>query len=705
MAKPTTQLALIAAKANGKAGSTARPTTAKSRRKGIQARMTGDGTIFHLEGDLLSEAMAHTTRRDLIDRFFTLSTLHTLHLNTRLGRARLHFQEKITKAEVLDALAAAMRSRLVTRLPLANDRLLIDEIHPEAIEIWRVGDELTFWRIEMRNPGHYRLWHPLLGSDIVRQQVLEEFATLPDVVRQAPSFFHRSTIHIWVRPHRIDPGHLIEMLDPVLSDYMAGPGQVPPRPFKEALVKANLVLAPISDFLFPPLGLANAVMVGSINRSHVLPALRDLRQGRTGLHLLYLSIGALTLLTFSFLAAAVMYWLLLFWPRKAKQLRQRYEAGFLSRYRRRPRRVWVEKKGSVIETRVQEITSESVVVLNSGDIVPGDGVVLSGKAKVDDRLLTGAKEAQAKTSGESVYASSQVLEGELRIQVLTTGNDTASARIAAWYTENLKIDPAHQSLRAKEYAERAVLPVLLIGLLGLYRGGLGMAKAAIRPDYLTGPTLAEDFVDLAMTIRAGEEGILLANASSLTALATCDCLVFDDSVAWNTRGLEEIGFADRIHSHGIAEISFLSGHEASAVSKSDFDTIRHGFSTDEKRAYIAQRQHFDHTVVYVGNCQTEAAVAAQADLAISVLTPPQVTPLGTQAALLGADLIKILTLLELVEKSRAEFTNAFGISLVPNAASVIGALYFNAHVETSVVLSNLGTLANYLRYRSMLRLD
>lgn len=705
MAQTTTQLAVIASKRNGRPGRAPRSRAAKPVAKKICASLTGDDKIFHLEGELLAGAMAHMTRRDLIDRFFALPTLSLLHLNTRRGMVRLHFEKKISRAEVLIDLAAAMRNRIVTRLPLGNEHLLLDDASAAAIEIHRVGNELTFWRIEMREHGHYRLWHPLLRSDIVREQVLQEIATLPDVVRKAPSYFHRATIHLWIRPHRMTPGHLIEILDPILADYMAGPEEIARHPLKEAMVNANLALAPFSDFLFPPLGLVNAFLVGSINRSHIVPAFRDLRQGRTNLHLLYLSIGALTLLTFSFFAAAVMYWLLLFWPRKARQLRQQYEAGFLAHYRRRPRRVWAEENGSVIETRVQEITPESVVVLNSGDFVPGDGVVLGGSAKIDDRLITGAMESGTKTKGEPVYASSRVVEGELRMQVRATGDETAAARIAAWYAGNLKINPEHQSRRAKEYAEAAVLPVLLIGLIGLYRGGMHMAKAAIRPDYLTGPMVAEDLVDLAMTIRAAREGILLANASSLSVLATCDCLILDDTVDWSGRGLEGVDFADRVHGHGISEIAFLSGHDSIPVSPSNFDVIRQGFSTEEKRAYIAQRQHFDHTVAYIGNCQSEAPVAAQADLAISVLIPPDVTPHGTQAALLGADLIKILRLLALVEESRNEFNNAFGISLVPNAASVIGALYFHAHVEMSVILSNLGTLANYLRYRSLLRLD
>ena len=304
MAKPSTHLAVITSKRNGGAGRA----SARSSLKGIHAKVTDGSKTLHLHGDLLVEALSHTTRRDLIDRFFALPALNFLHLNTRQGKARLHFEEEIAKADVLDALAAALRRRTVERLPLANDHLLLDDMHPDAFEIRRVGGELTFWRIEMRNPGHYRLWHPLLRSDFVRDQVLQEFATLPDVVRKAPSYLHRATIHIWVRPHRIDPGHLIEILDPVLANYMAGPAEIVQQPFKEAVINANLFLSPISDFIFPPAGLINAVMVGTINRSHIVPAFRDLRQGRTNLHLLYLSIGALTLFTFSFFAAAVMYW-------------------------------------------------------------------------------------------------------------------------------------------------------------------------------------------------------------------------------------------------------------------------------------------------------------------------------------------------------------------------------------------------------------
>jgi hypothetical protein len=698
MAPSTTLLALPAPRRNG-------TTPGAKSITGVRAKVTGDHRIVHLQGHLVTDALAHTTRRDLIDRFFLLPTLDLLHLNTRTGLARLHFSEKIVKAEVLDALAAAMRRRVVERLPLAHEHLLLDESPSGPIEIWRVGQELSFWRIDQRGPGHYRLRHPLLDSDIVRQQVLQEFATLPDVVWKAPSYFHRATIHIWVRPHRIDPEQLIDTLDPILAEYIAGPSEVAPRRFKEALVNANLALSPISDFLFPPLGLVNAVLVGTINRSHIVPAIRDLRQGRTNLHLLYLSIGALTLLTFSFFAAGVMYWLLLFWPRKAKQLRQEYEANFLSLYRRRPRRVWVEKNGSVIETRVPDLGPESVVVLKAGDVVPGDGVVLSSSATIDDRLITGAAEARPKADGEPVYASSQVLEGELRMRVRATNDETAAARIAAWYEENLKINPSHQSLRAKAHAEAAVLPVLLIGLIGLYRGGFSMAKAAIRPDYLTGPMIAEDFVDLAMTIRAAQEGVLLANASSLSALAGCDRLILDDSVPWNAASLNGVNFRDRVHGHGISEIAFLSGSDSCPLSKSNVDVIRRGFSTEQKRAYISHLQHFDHTVAYIGDCLTEAPVAAQADLAISVLLPPHVTPHGTQAALLSADLIKILRLLDVVKESSNEFNNAFGISFVPNAASVIGALYFHAHVEMSVILSNLGTLANYLRYRSLLHLN
>ncbi len=668
----------------------------------LRIRLSEDKTSLHLVGGPLWNTAQPGSRRNLIDRFFTLPSVKALTLDSVRGKALLEFSEKIDSVgEVLEALAFAMRLRDPKRLPLAHEEVLLHEANQEPVKITRIGQILSFWRIKEFSPVHFRLRHPMLHLDVVREQIVQELRTLPDVVFSAPSYVLLGAIHVWCHPHRMVPHDLIKELDEAITATSEFRG-VEVHLGENVLIHANLALAPISDFIFPPLGFVNALIVWSLNIDHLPKALSALRQGRTSMHLLYLIIGSLTLLTFSFFGAAVMYWFLIFWPRQVRYLRRKYEESFLTAYRRAPRRTWVEKTGSLIEVPVQELSADSVVVIKAGDVVPGDGVVLGGSARINDRLITGALEPVDKEKGDRLYATARVMTGELRMQVQAIKKNTAAEQIAQWYRHALEKSRDKQSTHAREFAEKAVLPALLVGALGLTRGGMHMAKAVIRPDYLTGPRVAENLVELAMMIRGAQEGILLPNMDCLERLVACDCIVFDDSVAWRGTGLEGFGFGDKLHEYGLPEVVLLSEGPCSAIVRHGFDTVHTGYNTVSKRAYIAQRQSFDHVVVYVGDCRTQADVAQQADFAISVLESPTVMPTGLQPAILGADLIKIVRLIALAQDSLAEFKTSYSISLVPNIVAVLAALYLHTSVNTSVVLTNVGTAVNYFRYRSLL---
>ena len=141
-------------------------------------------------------------------------------------------------------------------------------------------------------------------------------------------------------------GILFDALDGALADFRQAT-KLELIPVRASLVTANLILAPISDFLLPPVGVANAVLVWVLNAEHVRPAWRGLREKRTNVELLYLTIGVCTLLSFNFFGAAVMYATLETWPRLVRQLRTRGagQRQFPARYRRCPQRVWIERDG------------------------------------------------------------------------------------------------------------------------------------------------------------------------------------------------------------------------------------------------------------------------------------------------------------------------------------------------------------------------
>jgi cation transport ATPase len=264
-----------------------------------------------------------------------------------------------------------------------------------------------------------------------------------------------------------------------------------------ALIRANLALAPIADYIFPALGLANAALIIGLSGKHVGPAARRLAQGKAGLDLLYTCIAFCTLTTFTFLPSALMYWFLAFWPQLTKKVRQEGELNFLARLRRRPRQALVERAGQETRVKVHDLKPGDVVILKEGDAAPADGVVVTGDAWIRENLFTGSLKPAKKTEGSEIYASTQVTGGSVHFRV---GADEPRAdRLLELYTTAFARPKTHS--QATRIAELLVGPALLLGLAALGRGGIHMTKAVIRPDYLSGPPMAEDFGDFGMILR------------------------------------------------------------------------------------------------------------------------------------------------------------------------------------------------------------
>jgi hypothetical protein len=676
---------------------------------GLRIQVLSNEQVLLLQGETIEAAAQATARRQLINRFFSIPSLKSLRLNRRKGEVRLQFATPLpSTANLLTSLASAMGGRPPAALPLLHEEVILRNKGSSSFEIHRLGSGLTLWRVEMPSIRVYRLTHPLLRSDFVRKEVLNELSTLPDVVHQSFSVLLSGgdTLLVFVRPHRIDPTVFQDVLDPVLTRCLSA-GTAHHRPKLSGLmVNTNLALAPLADFLFPPLGLVNLALISLISLKYIPRALLSLRKGKFTVELLYLASTVLTGITFEFLPAAVMYWFLGFWPRRSKQLYELHHSKFLGRYRRRPRRVWVERDGVSLETRVEEISPSSVVMLTAGDIVPGDGIVVSGTAQIDESLLTGTVGDVSKIEGNPVYAASRVADGAVRIKIDALGADTAAGRIALWHREALRRQDSEH--HAANLADQTTLPILLLGAAALVQGGLSMAKTTIRPDYLTGPAISEKMSGLAAVIRAAHDGIVIAGNSYLGKLVKCDSIVFDDSVAWQTPESGQKAFAQMVLQQGLAEVMFFAtGSEKDAAklaSRLGFHTFRGNSSAKSTRAYIEQRQKLGHSVIYVGDCSAQSEVAAQADVAISVLELPFKKANKSSIVLLSPDLIKILQLRAIATDALNEFKLGFGLSLAPNLAAVFGALFLASPTSVAVLLTNLGMLADYLRSGTILHL-
>jgi len=674
---------------------------------GLRIQILSSEPVLLLSGETIAAAAQTRTRRQLINRFFSIRSLKSLRLNSRKGEVRLEFAAHLNSAaDALAALASALRGRAPAALPLPHEEAILR--NTGAFEIRRLGSGLTLWRVDTPSTRVYRLTHPLLRSDFVRKEVLKELGTIPDVVHQSFSVLLSvgDSLLVFVRPHRVDPTVFQDVLDPVLTRCLSSGATRHEPKLPGFLVNANLALAPLADFLFPPIGMINLALTAIISLKYIPRALLSLQKGKFTVELLYLASAVFTGITFEFLPAAVIYWFMRFWPRRTEQLYELHHAKFLARYHRIPRRVWVERDGASVETRVEELSPSSVVTLNAGDVVPGDGIILSGAAQINEQLLTGTSGDVYKIEGSPIYAASRIVDGAIRMKINSLGADTAAGRIALWHSEALRRQASEH--HAADLADRTALPILLLGAAALVQGGLSMAKTTIRPDYLTGPAISEKMSGLATVIRAANSGIVVAGNSYLEKLLKCDSIVFDDSVAWHMPETGKETFARMAQNQGLAEIVFLASssgnYAAKLASRLGFHSFRGSSSAESKRTYIEQRQELGHSVIYVGDCATESAVAEQADVAISVLEPPYNQRNKSSIALLTPDLMKILELRAIAVDAINEFKVGFGLSLAPNLVAVFGALFLASPTSVAVLLTNLGMLADFIRSGAILHL-
>ncbi|MGM0704327.1 MAG: heavy metal translocating P-type ATPase, partial [Bacteroidota bacterium] len=203
----------------------------------------------------------------------------------------------------------------------------------------------------------------------------------------------------------------------------------------------------------------------------VRAAWNTLRQGRLSLHLLF-AMGT---------SAAVLVSLLSYvrgtgpvYLETAVMLLALYTLGryLTARSKHRARRV-LGALLTVPDTTYQRLCPEPGEVppdalrpddrirLHAGDVVPADGVVVSGRSFVDTRQLTGESTPIATSEGDRCFAGTQVVDGTLELRVTATGADRRLHQIE----ETMRAAMAQPSRLAKR-TER-IMRVLIPGVIAL----------------------------------------------------------------------------------------------------------------------------------------------------------------------------------------------------------------------------------------------
>lgn len=106
-----------------------------------------------------------------------------------------------------------------------------------------------------------------------------------------------------------------------------------------------------------------------------------------------------------------------------------------------PTRVTVFRDGRRRLIEAEDVVVDDVLLLESGDRVPADAVVLAeNRLLVDSSMLTGESQANSIAEGEALFAGTFVVEGDSRALVTAIGEHTRLAGIARLSTSTAKPD-------------------------------------------------------------------------------------------------------------------------------------------------------------------------------------------------------------------------------------------------------------------------
>ncbi|HBF13976.1 MAG TPA: heavy metal translocating P-type ATPase [Deltaproteobacteria bacterium] len=187
---------------------------------------------------------------------------------------------------------------------------------------------------------------------------------------------------------------------------------------------------------------------------------------------------------------------------------------------------YLVKDGQEIKTPVDKLNKGDIVVVNTGDHIPIDGVVTDGEAMVDQQSLTGEAAPAEKRLGEKVFAATVVVAGKVFVQVEASGDETNAAKIVKIINESATYKSKVHNMGEK-FADRMVIPTFALAAAGSVIGGPQASLAIINSDFGTGIRVAAPMAVLASLACAVKHGVLIKNGRVLEALPEVHSVLFD----------------------------------------------------------------------------------------------------------------------------------------------------------------------------------
>ncbi|WP_420578230.1 heavy metal translocating P-type ATPase [Ekhidna sp.] len=229
--------------------------------------------------------------------------------------------------------------------------------------------------------------------------------------------------------------------------------------------------------------------------------------------------------------------------------------------------------GKEIQRPLKELKKGDIVVIHNDELIPADGIVVSGKGNIDYSFVTGESKPERRTEGQQVYAGGRQKGTELAVSLTQTVDN--SELTSLWNTDSFrKQERADLHTWVDKISKYFTLTIILLAIVtGVY---WWYNDPSLVWNSVTAVLIVACPCALALVLpfayghamrKFGKNGLYLKNAEVIESLAKVDTIIFDKTGTLTTTdsGMDYQG--DDLDKNDVALLRSALGNSAHPLSR------------------------------------------------------------------------------------------------------------------------------------------
>ena len=205
----------------------------------------------------------------------------------------------------------------------------------------------------------------------------------------------------------------------------------------------------------------------------------------------------------------------------------RLETSIKGLLKLKPKNAKVVRGGKLLTIPTEEVVFEDLVVIDAGERIAVDGVVVAGSGAVDESSLTGESLPVDKSIDDTVSSSTLLLSGSLTIKTLKIGKDTMIERIIALVESSRNERPQLETLGEKFGKIYLVTIFITAAVIYIVTNNTALVLAVVLVVCADDVVIAIPLTYLRAISSAAKHGVIIKGSLHLEMLGRIDTIVFD----------------------------------------------------------------------------------------------------------------------------------------------------------------------------------